>query len=371
MTIFEFLKNYSFDLPKRNCDKSYEDLYVDEMNKYFYLLESLEDFQINQEKTRLVKSKDIFEKSKKLAKGIISVLAYYQSGYPHKAFEKLNTLLNDPEIMLKVFSTLGGDLNFYRARSSDNGMAYEKKEIFHIPFELRSKVKTQRYSIPGFPSLYLSDSIYTCWEEMKRPNLKKLNCSRLVSENFISMLEIPYPADEIKEYVGKNSIVEGVKGIGIDSLLINWPLYLACSIKIKNKEDPFKIEYVLPQLLLQFVKSSSGLDGIKYFSTNIDYDSEKIEGVFSNYVFPVKEIGHSGFCKKLVKSFRLTEPVSYNLIETSTLGTTFLYNNDELKSPYVKKIEIVKGRSIPYSDSLFGSIERYLKSMEDDFIEVE
>ncbi|WP_052675768.1 hypothetical protein [Paenibacillus sp. IHBB 10380] len=54
-----------------------------------------------------------------------------------------------------------------------------RQEMFHIPFELKGRAATQRYSIPGLPSLYLGSSCYICWEELHRPDLNTVNRVRV------------------------------------------------------------------------------------------------------------------------------------------------------------------------------------------------
>lgn len=48
-----------------------------------------------------------------------------------------------------------------------------------------------------------------------------------------------------------------------------WPLIAACSIKVKHREDSFKPEYIVPQLLLQWIRNNQEIDGIRFSSTHI------------------------------------------------------------------------------------------------------
>ena len=45
---------------------------------------------------------------------------------------------------------------------------YEIEDIFHIPYNLRAKISSNRYSISGYPSLYLSTSLELCKQELKK-----------------------------------------------------------------------------------------------------------------------------------------------------------------------------------------------------------
>lgn len=58
-------------------------------------------------------------------------------------------------------------LSFFRARISKEPLTY--KDMWHIPFKQRSKVSTERFSMPGIPCLYLATSSYGCWLEMNKP----------------------------------------------------------------------------------------------------------------------------------------------------------------------------------------------------------
>lgn len=368
MTIFEILEEYRFSLPDRNNDKTYLEIFIDEMNLYTSLLEKLQDFDIHQEKKRTVSSKYIFEQAMRIAKDIVKILGLYSQGKPFEAYLQLKEMIENPETNLKIHSILG-EVNFYRVRNGNTNSNFSKEDLFHIPFELTRKVSNQRYSISGFPSLYLSDSIYTCWEEMRRPDIDNLYCSRFELRKFISLLEIPNPQEEINRYVSENKIIEGVIGNGLDSLLINWPLYFACSIKVKYPHEPYKVEYVLPQLLLQYVRSNIKIDGIKYFSTNIDYDNDNIKGTFNNYVFPIKTFDEKGYCNELKKMFSITEPESKKLNDISSATITLLYKHDNSESFAVEEIEIINGKSIPYNNTVFGALEIGLESSNNDFIE--
>ncbi|WP_293880615.1 MULTISPECIES: hypothetical protein [unclassified Sphingobacterium] len=64
--------------------------------------------------------------------------------------------------------------NLFRLRVINQNYPLSKEDLFHIPFDKRSLVSTQRFSISGLPSLYLANSIYVAWEEMKRPSMNEV-----------------------------------------------------------------------------------------------------------------------------------------------------------------------------------------------------
>jgi hypothetical protein len=64
-----------------------------------------------------------------------------------------------------------------------------KRDIFHIPFEKRQLVASQRYSIPGLPSLHLASSLWIAWEEFDRPDLASIHASRFEGKGDLKVLD--------------------------------------------------------------------------------------------------------------------------------------------------------------------------------------
>ena len=62
---------------------------------------------------------------------------------------------------------------WYRSRMVEGRKRVLKaQEMFHVPFELVRKIGNNRFSISGYPCLYLSNTIWACWEEMKEPAME-------------------------------------------------------------------------------------------------------------------------------------------------------------------------------------------------------
>lgn len=74
---------------------------------------------------------------------------------------------------------------FYKARVSDFITNYSAYDMLHISFSERDKIKTQRFSVPGLPCIYLGTSSYVCWLELNKPSDEKFNVYAFkVDENF-------------------------------------------------------------------------------------------------------------------------------------------------------------------------------------------
>ena len=104
---------------------------------------------------------------KSLNKKIVEIINDEYKGYHSTAFMSLRTLLEDnrPNTYLHIkdsliFYDLPEMTKTYRIRMFDfdkrKGVTF--KDMFHIPFDKRGIVKTERFSMPGYPCLYLGKS---------------------------------------------------------------------------------------------------------------------------------------------------------------------------------------------------------------------
>ena len=208
----------------------------------------LENFYSNYLKNFEGDFKKVLDKRKELIEEIIfsitSSLELYLNGLPNKSFQSISVILDKlkKENILPVqqYSTIEGQDEYFRIRVGTR--SHKKTGLFHIPFNLREKVSTQRYSIPGFPCIYMGDSIYVCWEEMGRPSIHEISVSRfdLNGSNF----KLLYLNDSPIEYLNKCFDQDGNVNPSLHSHLSNfltlYPLLVACSITVTNKQEVFK-----------------------------------------------------------------------------------------------------------------------------------
>lgn len=276
---------------------------------------------------------------------IVKTVQSYLNGFPADAFEifqalmkelKLNPLKLYRKSINEVFEYSGYNdpLNLYRVVSVSDNVPYGRSRVFHTPYNLRSKVSTSRYSIAGYPSLYLGTSIELCEEEVRfNPydkyaiaSLFKLERNLNSCDTEINVIELALkPQDffeEDKNEYNNRQIrkrrfdYREINNPSVKSAYLLWyPLIAACSFIRVNKSDPFAAEYIIPQLLMQWVRRelSEGnqkhnqLIGIRYFSCA----SNKASDMGFNYVFPTsgKQDRKLPFCSVLMKAFKLTKPV--------------------------------------------------------------
>ncbi|ACA85193.1 RES domain-containing protein [Shewanella woodyi] len=274
----------------------------------------------------------------------------------------------------KTFRNMPGDPRFdresishgYRIRTGEDSYNanYSRKDLFHIPFELNHLIGNNRFSLSGFPCLYMANSVYGAWEELNRPNIDKCFVSKfdLTKLSFIDLSMVPSEiTSRLKNHITflkkqtkplPAEYVETFEHLLVDYLYI-WPAILCCSFKVKN-DSTFKPEYIFPQLFLEWLVSTeySLYDGIRFLSTkSLALDSHidiNAQSLAKNYVIPARQYNSSGFCSEYVNKIMLTEPVNY------AFHTLFGNKGKEKSSESESK----------YTDTVFGELEEILADKE-------
>lgn len=232
------------------------------------------------------------------------------SGWQSTASIQLQNLIKgkkglSPKISLAdMIYTCEADSNFYRVRQLPSIYEVEAKELFHIPISKRGIVKTQRYSIPGYPCLYLGKSIYGCWEEMRRPPMHTCAVSRFQNKVELNFIDLSLPTKEKLKLSIYQELV---------------PLIISCMIPVVNDSDTFKPEYIIPQLIFEwFLKNreinGKTIHGIAYTSTHLNDEFYFPDDKFINYAIPVFDVNEKHkYCKKLCSIFQLTKPTTNDI----------------------------------------------------------
>ena len=306
------------------------------------------------------------EKNKILRDGIIKSIDAYYEGKPYFAYKILRDSLQESNVKsyLDKSSQLETNQNLFRIRIQNGSFPLTSEELFHIPFEKRGIVTTQRYSIPGLPSLYLANSIYVAWEELLRPSFGNIQAVRLINTKTLRLLDIT------TDIYNKNDVL--IESLEQESLLLykvmTWPLVAACSFKVFGRDDVFKPEYIIPQLLLQWINTNN-LDGIQYSSTHID--PKKTSGLFYNLVIPVQTFNKdNGLCPVLSALFESTEVLPMQLrqfVSTSDrLAGQATISTDVNRD--IDAIELINGVIQSYSETSFGILEHSLNYLRTKLI---
>lgn len=205
--------------------------------------------------------------------------------------------------------------DLYRVTINNGDLSQNPLRLFHVPYNLCKKIGTNRYSIPGFPCLYIGGSSELCWRELNMPQNEKLYIVKYdIIPDKLRFLNLAYNPKAWKGLLSdcKNIDIARHKDL-IAAHAVCWPLIAACSIIRKDPKSKFAPEYVIPQMLLKWVieyeDNEGKIDGIRYFSTKYSENSI-IPKSTVNYVFPaIKSNDDKMYSSKLAEKFRITNPI--------------------------------------------------------------
>ncbi len=178
-------------------------------------------------------------------------------------------------------------------------------------------MRANRYSVPGFPCLYLGASAYSdsglplCWFECNLPNMfygaefEITNTSPVFL--VIDFVYSPFSPSMARWY--RNQALKNAPTIitELPNFIMTYPLMAACSLITGDKSgDYFVAEYVVPQMLLLWARNNNICNGIAYPSAS--QSNETRANTSFNVAIPAKLIKEQGHCPKLKKEFRVSKP---------------------------------------------------------------
>lgn len=357
MKASDFFKDASCRLPLARDAEDFDDFLFRVFDEYATLVANMdaEDQVLTDIKSNLPIIKETIARLKE------SVSSFLQ-GKPTLSANKLYQVVDSlkpftANLYTQELSSYMG--NLYRIRVSDTPLN-ERKDLFHIPFDLRHLVGPQRYSLQGIPCLYLGGSLLVCYEELERPDFRRVWVSRfrLKDGERLRILDLGFRPSLIAALLDDPAISgNAVKLQWINSLSpaygVCWPLLAACSVQVKQREGAFRPEYIVPQLVLQWVTESPDHDGLRYSSVNLGDCSNSL--ALSNFVFPAKSFAKRGVCSQLQSRFVLTDPVCWTIAEKIHIPGGQINGNFQ--------IEIIKGYKTHYLNTGFYEMECKLSQL--------
>lgn len=273
-----------------------------------------------------------FNKIEEICKGIIRALTKYYDGFTAESYIEFKQTINSflPQDMT-TYQKSGYNnrfqhndpLELYRIRKVTERREYNKQEIFHTPFHMRETVSSCRYSIAGYPCLYLGTTLEICLTEIgvdvQKDNVltSMFQINREIQDHGIDIKVIDmgvkpqdFSTSNLSNDIGINNRRNKKKYLRI------YPLIAACSIVVKNRDAKFVPEYIIPQQIMQWIREKGAqghnkeLWGIRYYSCR----GLSNENKGFNYVFPTKyeSFQDESYCNTLTKVFKYTSPVLIN-----------------------------------------------------------
>lgn len=254
-----------------------------------------------------------------LCEDIVGIYLLYDEGQQAKAsiraFNCFDSVKSD--LMMRYTGAWRKEW-YFRIRSFNDESPYSlvRKELYHVPYEKKEICSTERYSLPGYPCLYLATQAELCWYECKKPekfSIAKFDIPQDIndtmhvidfSEKMIPLAHSFYCWRINEKDKGEIEKIENY----LCKFLVTYPLRAACSlIASYDSNVAFKEEYVIPQLLMQWINSNTDFDGIKY-ETVSEYDETHSFGG-ANIVFVSKGFDEEGYAKNMRHRVKVATPM--------------------------------------------------------------
>ncbi len=287
---------------------------------------------------------------------LIEVYKNWISGKALVAMQSLHQLLTDKNILNKeeVFNLR--NMLFFRGRENF-GIPYNRYDMFHIPYDKRYLVKNQRFSLSGYPLLYLNCSIKGVSHELEIEN----NQDKFVFsyfhfknvepeiENSIYSFTNPFKIffndknkfmnmTEEKTYINSYKM-ENLK-IKILKLILSSFCLFEKRVQHKKQEEEGKSiffeEYVIPQIFTQILKVND-FYGIFYPSTRINEFTQSSlydENNFNLVYFPTYN-SERHYDYNLFKNLDISTPINYEILNYKITPT--LKDYDKLSYTFSQK----------------------------------
>lgn len=251
---------------------------------------------------------------------IIEILQNYDLGNRSKAFTLLRELMGNLDgndgLSSKIgYSIINKDNSYYRGRpftkkDAESRQVFTINDIFHVPNCDRWRINENRYSYSGQPCLYLGKTIQTVCAELRVENNNYLIVSKFEPSRPFKLYDLSIPSDI--DYSENN----------ITHTIFRIPLIIACTIKsIIDKK--YKLEYAIPQMLTEYIKSENysllekkvikpydfdTIWGIKYTSVHINKVTAQNLELNENIIIPALEL-NGAYCNYVASLFGMSKPV--------------------------------------------------------------
>lgn len=157
------------------------------------------------------------------------------------------------------------ELQFFRSRKGNPSAAYTANEMLHLPKKLRAKSGNYRFSIPGNPSLYLSNTSYGCWIETGYLSDNEFNVSPVLLDGSQKVFNLAVSLANSNE-------LNNCESSYVHCWLKLYMLTIATSYVIHEESRTFKSEYIISQSIMIGCKKL-GYDAIAYYSKRVTSDS--------------------------------------------------------------------------------------------------
>jgi hypothetical protein len=354
MNLEEILRDPRFHLPVKNSTGGpYKEFIVRLLQDYIGTLEANPDFLSIYSTIKITES-TFLNKVKVAAAEVVKILEHRRDGAsdtPALVGNLMLRLIFTMYMPQSYVTQIPENTIFYRCIGSDTEELQSR--FFHAPFEIPEKVDDTRFSIPGIPSLYLANSLSGGYLECRAKTMNRFQAAKFENKIPLAMLNLDYHLGDI------SGVEDELEHQRIGSL---YPLFAAC-FSVYEDDDKNPQEYMVPQLVTNWLREGKIFDGILYSSTktaSLNYKEH-----FYNLVLPPKVIADSGHCIWLRDTaFNMSDICYWNRHHGDIL--TFFttdYPNIGFINKAVETIEWPEGSAaIAYQDTDPGQMEFFMRN---------
>ena len=343
MTVNDLLQHPILDIPKDWRDEGRESYYqhvLHTIREYTSLVNQLDEFKVDGRTMymgQLSNTAFIQHPVRSINQALThAIQRYFNQGSPSVAYGKFAEFFapsaKGPEYaLLSPDSFLSSKILrqedvLYRLRLEKDYIP-DAAGMFHIPFDRRYLVGNQRFSISGYPCLYAASSVYLAYQELRRPDwTSSLYAAKLRAiPNDISplvLLDLRNHVSKMREkHVGRPHSYDGP----LLKFFATWPLVMATSVPIRDT-DRFHEEYVIPQLVLEWVNNTVRGPGNDKFFHGIAFSSSRLSpsdpayAEAYNVVIPAHSSSPRGLCGVRTQQIQVSAPITVADLALPVLG---------------------------------------------------
>lgn len=311
MTIDKLFSKLRNNIPLApNSNKPFHQHLLDNFENYLSGLEQLNSNEFHKRFHKIEKEitlKKFITIEKKICDIIEESILEGRNGRINSAYKMLRSLLKNKTKNLSdnIYNYFECDFSeeikeFYRIQNMEPEKYEFPNSMKHCPFENVYRTGNYRFSLSGFPCLYVGSSIDVCKLETSKPK----DGERCYQAKFI-LKEIQQRGNKKQLFLNLVPPANCTDEKELFYFLLLYPFYITCLAKRKESEGNFHAEYIIPQLLLMYLREEKLLHGIKYLSTHSNGKDNCNEMI--NYVFPVRNIKDKGFDYELIGQFEMEE----------------------------------------------------------------
>jgi len=234
---------------------------------------------------------------------------------------------------------------------------------FHIPFSLYNWIGTTRFSLPGYPCLYLASSSLLSSREVKSKSSEHQVISRYEMWDGVldKILYLTWRPSMVAQKVLQDGVAGSVTEF-LETYLRLLPFLFVIYHRVQREDGPFRPEYIVSQIMTQWIRLK-GINGIAYLSTRVDYSL--LDDILAvNFVFPVPSRSDQDYNSDFGHKFSMSRPIVFrkDVVLEHFQNNEFRLGWVDNHGRYIDKEPVRRKNGLNYWNTYHGKTERLLQN---------